>query len=160
MVIVATENDLVYGLDAETGHAVWRTALGQPARRSALPCGNIDPLGITGTPVIDAACGTVFLDAMVDDRGKPRHLVYGLRLSDGGVLPGFPIDVGAGLAARGIRFDATAQNQRGALAGYSSVINSLNNGASAIDVALSAGQSISDLLIQLKQKALAAALRN
>ncbi|HWA69971.1 MAG TPA: flagellin [Rhizomicrobium sp.] len=52
---------------------------------------------------------------------------------------------------------AIAQNQRGAVAGYSSVINSLNNGSSAIDVALSAGQSISDLLIQLKQKALSAA---
>jgi flagellin len=52
---------------------------------------------------------------------------------------------------------AIAQNQRGAVAGYSSVINSINNGTSAIDVALSAGQSISDLLIQLKQKALSAA---
>jgi flagellin len=52
---------------------------------------------------------------------------------------------------------AIAQNQRGAVAGYQSVINSLNNGSSAIDVALSAGQSISDLLIQLKQQALSAA---
>src|ERR1700744_884674 len=52
---------------------------------------------------------------------------------------------------------AIAQNQRGAVAGYSSVINSINNGSSAIDVALSAGQSISDLLIQLKQQALPAA---
>jgi flagellin len=52
---------------------------------------------------------------------------------------------------------AIAQNQRGAVAGYQSVINSINNGSSAIDVALSAGQSISDLLIQMKQKALAAA---
>jgi flagellin len=52
---------------------------------------------------------------------------------------------------------AIAQNQRGAVAGFASVINSLNNGSSAIDVALSAGQSISDLLIQLKTKALAAA---
>ncbi|HWY62796.1 MAG TPA: flagellin [Rhizomicrobium sp.] len=52
---------------------------------------------------------------------------------------------------------AIAQNQRGAVAGFSSVINSLNNGSSAIEVALSAGQSISDLLIQLKQKALSAA---
>ena len=51
---------------------------------------------------------------------------------------------------------AIAQNQRSAVAGYTSVINSINNGTSAIDVALSAGQSISDLLIQLKQKALAA----
>ncbi|HXS05927.1 MAG TPA: flagellin [Rhizomicrobium sp.] len=52
---------------------------------------------------------------------------------------------------------AIAQNQRGAVAGYTSVINSINNGTSSIDVALSAGQSISDLLIQLKQKALSAA---
>ena len=52
---------------------------------------------------------------------------------------------------------AIAQNQRGAVAGDQSVINSLNNGSSAIDVALSAGQSISDLMIQLKQKALSAA---
>ena len=52
---------------------------------------------------------------------------------------------------------AIAQNQRATVAGYASVINSINNGTSAIDVALSAGQSISDLLIQMKQKALAAA---
>jgi flagellin len=51
---------------------------------------------------------------------------------------------------------AIAQNQRGAVAGYQSVINSLNNGSSAVDVALSAGQSISDLLIQMKQQALSA----
>jgi len=52
---------------------------------------------------------------------------------------------------------AIAQNQRGAVAGYAAVTDSLSRGSSAIDVALSAGQSISDLLIQLKTKALAAA---
>jgi flagellin len=52
---------------------------------------------------------------------------------------------------------AIAQNQRGQVAGYSAVINSINNATSSVDVALSAGQSISDLLIQLKTKALAAA---
>jgi flagellin len=51
---------------------------------------------------------------------------------------------------------AIAQNERGSVAGYQSVLNSLNNGTSSIDVALSAGQSISDLLIQLKQQALSA----
>jgi flagellin len=51
---------------------------------------------------------------------------------------------------------AIAQNQRGAVAGYSSVTDSLNRGSSAIDVALSAGESISDLLIELKTKALSA----
>ena len=52
---------------------------------------------------------------------------------------------------------AIAQNQRASVAGYASVISSINNGTSSIDVALSAGQSISDLLIQLKTKALSAA---
>jgi flagellin len=69
--------------------------------------------------------------------------------------------VNSGLKVADARDDgaiyAVAQNQRGAVAGYQSVINSINNGTSAIDVALSAGQSISDLLIQLKQKATSAA---
>src|SRR5580692_4821794 len=51
---------------------------------------------------------------------------------------------------------AIAQNQRGAVAGYTAVTDSLNRGSSAIDVALSAGESISDLLIELKTKALSA----
>src|SRR5215471_68856 len=51
---------------------------------------------------------------------------------------------------------AIAQNQRGSIAGYGAVTDSLSRGSSAIDVAFSAGQSISDLLIQLKTKALAA----
>ncbi len=51
---------------------------------------------------------------------------------------------------------AIAQNMRGDVAGYSAVKDSLNRGMSAVDVALSAGQSISDLMIEMKQKALAA----
>ena len=68
--------------------------------------------------------------------------------------------VNSGLKVASARDDgstfAIAQNQRGAVAGYASVVDSLNRGSSAIDVALSAGQSISDLLIQLKTKALSA----
>ena len=51
---------------------------------------------------------------------------------------------------------AIAQNMRGAVAGYSAVTDSLSRGTSSVDVALSAGQSISDLLIQMKQQALSA----
>ena len=69
--------------------------------------------------------------------------------------------INSGLKVASARDDgaiyAIAQNQRGQVAGYTAVVNSINNGTSAIDVALSAGQSISDLLIQLKTKALAAA---
>jgi flagellin len=51
---------------------------------------------------------------------------------------------------------AIAQNMRGDVAGYQAVTQSLENAGSTVDVALSAGQSISDLLIQMKQQALAA----
>ena len=69
--------------------------------------------------------------------------------------------INSGLRVASARDDgstyAIAQNQRGAVAGYTAVQDSLSRGTSAIDVALSAGQSISDLLIQLKTKALSAA---
>jgi flagellin len=52
---------------------------------------------------------------------------------------------------------AIAQNMRGNIAGYAAVSDSLNRGVSTVDVAISAGQSISDLLNELKGKALAAA---
>ena len=52
---------------------------------------------------------------------------------------------------------AIAQNMRGNVMGYQSVSDSLNRGISTIDVAISAGGSISDLLNQMKAKALAAA---
>ncbi|MBV9992704.1 MAG: flagellin [Alphaproteobacteria bacterium] len=51
---------------------------------------------------------------------------------------------------------AIAQNMRGNVAGYTAVQDSLNRGMSSVDVAMSAGQSISDLLIEMKTKALAA----
>jgi flagellin len=51
---------------------------------------------------------------------------------------------------------AIAQDMRGDVAGYSSVTESLNQSTSVVDTAMSAGQSISDLLIQMKQTALSA----
>jgi len=51
---------------------------------------------------------------------------------------------------------AIAQNMRGDVAGYQAVTDSLNRGISSVDTATSAGQSISDLLIEMKQKALSA----
>ena len=69
--------------------------------------------------------------------------------------------VNSGLRVSSARDDgstfAIAQNQRGTIAGYTAVTDSLSRGTSAIDVVLAAGQSISDLLIQLKTKALSAA---
>ncbi len=85
------------------------------SRCRAFRCGNIDPLGITGTPAIDAASGTLYLDAMVADAAGPRHLLFALSLSDGSVRSGWPIDVAAALRPAGQDFDPRVQNERGAL---------------------------------------------
>ncbi len=51
---------------------------------------------------------------------------------------------------------AIATSQRAEISALGAVKDSLNRGQSAVDVALSAGESVSDLLTQLKEKALAA----
>lgn len=51
---------------------------------------------------------------------------------------------------------AIAQGQRATSSSLNAVIDSLNRGRSTIDVAISAGESVSDLLSQMKEKALAA----
>jgi hypothetical protein len=84
--------------------------------RSSLPCGNISPLGITGTPAIDPTSEAVYLNAMVAESNGPRHRIFGLALKDGAVLLGFPIDVADALRASGKSFDPRVQNQRAALA--------------------------------------------
>src|ERR1700761_5634077 len=52
---------------------------------------------------------------------------------------------------------AIAQNSRATISALDSVTQSLQRGQSTVDVAVSAGQTISDLLNQMKAKALAAA---
>ncbi|BDG09203.1 hypothetical protein [Anaeromyxobacter paludicola] len=118
LVVAASERNEVAAFDARSGAAIWRRTLGAPVARARLPCGNIDPLGVTGTPVIDPASRTLYLDALtMPDGGATKvHQVFALGLDDGAVRPGWPLDV-AGLARRrGLSFDAAVQNQRGALA--------------------------------------------
>ena len=105
LLIVATENDDVHAIDAKSGSQVWTRSLGRPVALSTQPCGNIDPLGITGTPVIDEATQAVYLDAMVGDASGAHHRVFALSLKDGAPLPGWPLDVAEALAARGQHFN-------------------------------------------------------
>lgn len=103
-VLVATEGDTVYSLNGETGAVEWRTNLGAPVPRSALPCGNINPLGITGTPVYDPAGGLVFVVAEVTG---PAHILAGLDAKTGEVRVRRTVD------PQGMT--AVAQQQRAAL---------------------------------------------
>jgi flagellin len=69
--------------------------------------------------------------------------------------------INSGLKVAGPQDDgatyAIAQNMRADVAGYQAVSDSLNRGTSTVDVGIAAGQSISDLLTEMKAKALAAA---
>jgi outer membrane protein assembly factor BamB len=79
--IVATEANSVYAL--RDGTVVWRAQLGPPVPLAALPCGNVDPLGITGTPVVDPASSTVYVVAELD--GPVRHELVAIDTATGAV---------------------------------------------------------------------------
>lgn len=118
LLIAATEQNWVLAVDASSGAPVWRRWLGPPVPLRDLPCGNIDPLGITGTPVIDPGSRTLFLGALITPDGgrTKKHLIVALSIDDGSTRPGWPVDVSAAVRAGEVRFDSAVQNQRGALA--------------------------------------------
>ncbi len=124
LILVATAQNHVYALDATTGltgTAGWDVTLGAPMGPGAPgTCGSpLNPLGITGTPVIDATSRTIFLDAMTSTTGNvPRHMLHALAIDSKGVdRAGWPIDVTTGAPqSGGTAFTAPIQNQRAALA--------------------------------------------
>jgi len=83
-VFVATENDTIYALAANTGAILWKTNVGTPVPSGDLPCGNIGPtVGITGTPVIDTSRGEIFAVADELSGGTPAHVLVGLDIYTG-----------------------------------------------------------------------------
>jgi outer membrane protein assembly factor BamB len=93
-VYVATENDSVYKLDAATGAVVWSEHLATPEPSSAAPCGDISPsIGVTSTPVIDAAAARIYVVGAVSASGAVHHELFALDLSSGQPIAGFPMMV-------------------------------------------------------------------
>ena len=106
MVIAVTESNNVYALNAMTGSIIWQRNVGTPIT-SGLPCGNISPLGITGTPVIDIASRTLFFDAeTTPTAGTYRHLIFSLNFDTGAINSGWPVDVNAAVSG----FDSSVQS--------------------------------------------------
>jgi outer membrane protein assembly factor BamB len=104
-VIVATEGNTVYSLNAGDGTVVWSQNLGPPVVPTGFPCGNINPIGITSTPVIDPTSGVVYAVAFL---APLHHELFALSLSTGAVLWHRTIDAPGA--------DPQVHNQRGALA--------------------------------------------
>ncbi|HZR07278.1 MAG TPA: hypothetical protein VFA79_01770, partial [Myxococcales bacterium] len=108
LLIVATQRNEVIAFDPITGARRWSRVVAAPAALSELPCGNVDPLGIIGTPVIDAGRKLLFVDAMITG---PRHRIFTLSVTDG-TIQGTPVDLDSSVPG----FTSAVQNQRGALA--------------------------------------------
>src|SRR5262245_35543808 len=121
MIIVVTASNNIYALDADTGTVIWqRTNIG-PAVTSGLPCGNINPVGTIGTPVVDLASRSLFFDALIDGVTK-KHFIYSLNVDTGVTKPGWPVDVNATAMYNGIIFNSLVQEDRGALAVVNGIV--------------------------------------
>jgi hypothetical protein len=81
--VVATENDWVYGLDATTGAVLWQTSLGTPYPITT--CADLTPnIGVTSTGVYDPSSNTVYEMGLVHETNWAWHL-FGLNVSTGAI---------------------------------------------------------------------------
>src|SRR5437762_1071917 len=107
LLIVADLSNTITALNAGTGGIVWQTTVATPVTPSPLtfPCGNVSPLGILGTPVVDPVAGIVYAVAMEQ---PANYFLVGLDLQSG--IARFPQ---VAIAPTG--FNPHVQQQRSAL---------------------------------------------
>ena len=118
MVIAVTESNNVYALDAATGNVIWQRNVGTPIT-SGLPCGNVTPLGISGTPIVDLPSRSLFLDAeTTPTAGTFKHMIYSLNVDTGAINAGWPVDVSGAISG----FDSSVQSERGGLGILGSIV--------------------------------------
>jgi hypothetical protein len=134
---VATENDTVYAVDAQSisgtsATVLWKTSVLSSGESSAtnLPCGNIIPNGITATPVIDRSRNAIYLEAMSQNSaGNIIHRLHALDLTNGNELFGGPTTITATYPGKGgnsngttVTFLPSVQHDRAALLESGNVI--------------------------------------
>jgi hypothetical protein len=128
LLIVATENDSLYALDADTGAQLWKVVLlatGETASDNR-GCLNVTPeIGITSTPVIAFSPGTlegaIFAVAMSKDAsGKYHQRLYKVNLRSGAQTGTVEIEAkypgtGEGSTGSYVIFDPKQYKERSAL---------------------------------------------
>ncbi len=130
MVIAVTESNNIYALNATDGTVIWQQNVGKPVARANFQCGNIDPVGITGTPVVDLASRSLFLDALTtpDGGSTKKHLIFSLDIDTGAINPGWPVDLNATATYNGMTFTSGAQEERGGLALVNAIVYAAYSG--------------------------------
>jgi hypothetical protein len=133
VVYVATENDSVYAFDADqSGPPLWKTSFIDPANGiTPVPssdlgssCQDLVPIiGITATPVIDQATGTLYVVSKVKlGPGQYQQQLHALDIATGLEMPNSPVTIAASVSGSGqasvngiISFDPLLQQDRPAL---------------------------------------------
>ncbi len=117
--LVATEQNKVYGLDPATGALKWAKPLnlGTPWNPADIGCGDLTPsIGVTSTPVIDPATNIAYMTHKTyasGSSGPARYYMDAVNMSTGAEEPGFPVEMsGAAQDAPGRTFTPTTQLQR------------------------------------------------
>jgi hypothetical protein len=114
--IAVTTSNMVYALDETSGAVLWMHSIGMAASGTGAGCGE-GPIGISGTPVIDAVSRTIYVAGGIGTNGVMRHEVHALSVDDGSertAPAGWPVLVNNAKSG-GLSFNAPAENQRGSL---------------------------------------------
>jgi len=111
-----TTSNMVYALDETSGAVLWMHSIGMAASGTGAGCGE-GPIGISGTPVIDAKTRTLYVAGGIGGGGVMRHEVHALNIDDGTektAPAGWPVLVN-GMQSGGNSFNPAVENQRGSL---------------------------------------------
>jgi predicted lipoprotein with Yx(FWY)xxD motif len=117
-VIVATENDWVYSLNAQTGAVNWSLSLGPAWPSSVAGCEDLTPnIGVTSTPVYDPSTGTVYVAAVLNNAANayaPSVDLFAVNAASGTVDWQVPVQ-GAPVNDPTLPFDPLTERQRASL---------------------------------------------
>jgi hypothetical protein len=140
VILVATQHDSAYAFDADAKPCaqLWKVNLVDAAHgagafaETSVPnplvgnnSGDVQPeIGVTGTPVIDAATKTMYLVSKSIDSGNSFHIrLHALNLIDGSERFSGPVNVGTSVTGNGagstggiVPFDLRMEHQRSGLA--------------------------------------------
>ena len=137
LVIVATEHDSVYAFDADgrSSAPIWHDNFTNPAAGvTTVPAGDVDTsgnqdipveVGITQTPVIDPATGTIYVVAKTKEASGSTttyvQRLHALDLATGAEKDGGPVVIQASVPGTGngssggtLKFDPLRENERSA----------------------------------------------
>jgi outer membrane protein assembly factor BamB len=135
VVYVATEHDTIYAFDADSNQGInklplWQRSFIDPvngittvASKADAACSDLVPeIGITGTPVIDAQTGTMYVVVRTKENGKFFQRLHALDVTTGAEKFGGPTVIKAKVKGSGdgavngfVHFDPLRNNQRAGL---------------------------------------------